>query len=374
MPLPRVDREPSYKRPVQRGAIEKLIASIYPGAKLRRVSRFGVDEHGEDEATEKGIGYGEPVRIVGVDGEGAPLDLVFHTASADVFGHDRRSDRAAEMLLAFDTFPLVARQARAVDVGAIASDDSFRSLRNCGEFYLISEYQPGRLYADDLREIAHRGSLLDRDVRRTEVLADYLAELHCEKAGTDIEYTRAIRDLVGDGEGIFGIVDGYPPTCGEDLLDRVRGIERSCVGWRWRLRGRHDRCRRTHGDFHPFNLLFDDDRLAVLDAARGCVGDPADDAACIAVNFVFFAIDAPSTWKSAFESMWMDFWNRYLEGTGDSEVLDAAPPFLAWRLLVLANPQWYPALSDEQRGKLLSLAEAALSAGRLDLDMPGALF
>ena len=56
------------------------------------------------------------------------------------------------------------------------------------------------------------------------------------------------------------------------------------------------------------------------------------------------------------------------------QVLEVAPPFLAWRLLVLANPQWYPGLSTEQRGRLLTLAETALDSGRLDLDMPGALF
>ena len=44
---------------------------------------------------------------VGVDIDGSineAIELVFHTASPNDFGHDRRSDRAQEMLLAFDTF------------------------------------------------------------------------------------------------------------------------------------------------------------------------------------------------------------------------------------------------------------------------------
>ena len=273
-----------YKGDVQRQAIKELIMTLYPGAVIERVCRFGVDEHGEEEATEKGVGYGEPVRVVGKDVAGGVLDLVVHTASSDVFGHDRRSDRAAEMLLAFDTFPAIPCQARAVDVGAIAKDHSFRSLRDCGEFYLITEYNPGRIYADDLRDIAHRKQLVPEDRVRTEVLADYLVRLHQERVGSKVQYVRAIRDLVGDGEGIFGIADGYPEDCSAELLARVHEIERACVEWRWKLRGRHDRCRRTHGDFHPFNLLFDGNELSVLDAARGGVGDPADDAVCIAVN------------------------------------------------------------------------------------------
>src|SRR3989304_2907834 len=33
-------------------------------------------------------------------------------------------------------------------------------------------------------------------------------------------------------------------------------IERRCVTWRWRLKGRTDRLRQVHGDYHPFNILF----------------------------------------------------------------------------------------------------------------------
>lgn len=359
---------------MQRAAIHELMASLYPGSTIEHICPFGVDVHGEHEATEKGIGYGKPVRVIGRDGKGRSLDLVVHTAASDVFGHDRRSDRAAEMLLAYDTFPAIPNQARAVDVGAIAADHSFRSLRDCGEFYLVTEYRAGHIYAEDLRGLAHEPATA-RDRLRVDILADYLIALHREPAGTAVQYGRSIRDLVGAGEGIFGIVDGYPEDCSAELMARIRDIERACVDWRWRMRGREVRCRRIHGDFHPFNLLFDEeDRLSVLDAARGCYGDPADDAVCIAVNFVFFALGTADAWARTFASLWEQFWKRYLEGTGNRELLEVAPPFLAWRLLVLANPRWYPALADEQRFRLVSLAEAALASGRLDLDMPEALF
>jgi len=366
----------SYKGIVQRAAIHELMASLYPGAIIERICPFGVDVHGEHEheATEKGIGYGKPVRVVGRDQAGKPLDLVVHTAASDIFGHDRRADRAAEMLLAFDTFSAIPRQARAVDVGAITKEHAFRSLRDCDEFYLVTEYREGRIYAEDLRRLAHQRAEA-RDQRRVDVLADYLSALHREVAGTQVEYVRSIRDLIGSGEGIFGIADGYPEGTSAQLMARVREIECACVDWRWRLRGRHPRCRRIHGDFHPFNLLFDDrDELAVLDAARGCLGDPADDAVCIAVNFVFFAMGSAEAWSRTFEPLWKRFWSRYLDATKDAALLEVAPPFLAWRVLVLANPRWYPALGDEQRLRLLSLAETALREGHLDLDMPGALF
>lgn len=80
------------------------------------------------------------------------------------------------------------------------------------------------------------------DLERLTQLARYLGELHApiRHADAAVRYRRAIRDLVGSGEGIFGIVDAYP----DDLLDdRVRRIEAACTTWRQKLRGRHHRAR-----------------------------------------------------------------------------------------------------------------------------------
>jgi hypothetical protein len=47
-------------------------------------------------------------------------------------------------------------------------------------------------------------------------------------------------------------------------------------------------------------------------------------------------------------------------------MLEAAPPYLAWRILVLVNPLWYPKVREEARLTLLDLAERALENGRFD--------
>jgi aminoglycoside phosphotransferase (APT) family kinase protein len=276
------------------------------------------------------------------------------------------------MLLAYDTFAAIPHHADALDVGAVADDHRFVSLRGCGEFYLVSRYCDGAPYAEDLRAIAHSGEASERDIERARALADYLADLHAEPVDNPIGYRRAIRDLIGHGEGIFGIVDGYPDDTEPQLLERIRDIERRAAEWRWKLRGRERRCRRTHGDFHPFNVLFTPaGEIALLDAARGCLGDPADDVVCMAINYPFFAIASPGSWAGAFEKLWTSYWDRYLQRAGDRELLEVGPPFMAWRLLVVANPRWYPAMGDEQRGKLLAVAEAALDRGEVPLDLEG---
>lgn len=353
-------------------ALQELVQGLFPGARVQRVARLGEEQAGD--ITEKGAGYGVPLRLTIEDAAGRSRDLVWHTASANAFGHDRRSDRAQEMLLAFDTFGRVPGQVRAVDVGAVTRDGRLISLGQSDELYLITEYAPGTLYAGDLRRMAHDKARQAGDEQRCDLLADYLAALHRRPLPADVDrgvaYTRAIRDLVGHGEGIFGIVDGYPDDVPGAPPARLRALEERCLDWRWRLRGRDRRLAITHGDFHPFNILFDGDRLILLDASRGCLGDPADDVACLAINYVFFGLPGQAedraAWEQALGPLWHRFWQRYLAQSGDDEVLEVAPPFLAWRALVLANPVWYPALPAGCRGKLLDLAEQALAAGRLE--------
>jgi hypothetical protein len=180
-------------------------------------------------------------------------------------------------------------------------------------------------------------------------------------------YTRAVRDLIGSGEGIFGMIDGYGADVPAAPPERLRRIEAACARWRWKLREHEPRLARIHGDFHPFNIVFKDDtELALLDASRGAMGDPADDLTALAINYVFFALDVPGAWRRGLGALWHRLWTRYTRATNDFEALDVAAPWLAWRALVVANPVWYPKLSVDARDRLLGWIERTLAADRLD--------
>ncbi|MDI3281948.1 aminoglycoside phosphotransferase family protein [Polyangium sp. 15x6] len=355
--------------------IHELVAGVMPGAAVLRVSRLGPDEDDDGGATGKAIGYGVPLRIRVRRPDGAESDLCLHTAGPDEFGHDRRADRAANMLLAFDTFPKIPRHVRALDVGAVLDDGRLASLRRSGEFYLVTEYVEGHVYADDLRRIARERALSDRDVARCEALARLCAEVHAVRKDGPATYRRAIRDLLGHGEGIFGLVDGYPDGVPMAPPERLFEIEKRCLSWRWKLKGRGERLRRTHGDFHPFNVLFDragEPRL--LDTSRGSAGDPADDVTCLSINYLFFALEAPGSWHGAFRTLWRTFFRTYLDVTGDRELFSVAAPFLAWRALVLCNPRWYPSIHASTRDALLGFVERVLDAPWFDPDEAEGLF
>ncbi len=354
--------------------LNEHLARLFPGYRVERVDPLAPDTDATKDSTTKAIGYGLPVRITIADDHGNTRHLVWRVASSNELGHDRRADRAASTLLAFDDFATTPQHIKSVDVGAIGGNGELLSLRDAGELYLLTTYAEGTLYADDLRRIADAGVASDLDVARVDALARYLAALH-EPTDAPLRYRRAIRDLVGDGEGIFGIVDSYPTDVPGASPARLQAIEARCVDWRWRLRGHEGRLTRTHGDFHPFNVVFDrDTQLTCLDASRGTCGDPADDVTAMSINYLLFALDCPVAWRHGLGPLWHRFWRSYRAARPDPSLTAVAPPFFAWRALVVSNPRFYPRLSGPARGALLGLAEAALAATHFDPSWADELF
>jgi aminoglycoside phosphotransferase family enzyme len=153
--------------------------------------------------------------------------------------------------------------------------------------------------------------------------------------------------------------EGYGP-----ILEK---IEARCLEWRWRLKRRTHRLRQVHGDFHPWNILFRDGAdFTLLDRSRGEWGEAADDVTCLALNYLFFSLQRSARLEGDFERLWLRFWERYLERSGDREILEVAAPFFAFRGLVMASPVWYPGLDAGVRRKLLNFITNALDEERFD--------
>lgn len=354
-----------------RGLVAQL-ERLAPGAKLVAARVLGTGEVNDSGETTKAVGYGRPIRVL-LDRpsvEGGPverLDWVFHTAQPDDFGHDRRSDRAAEMLLAWDTFDRIPRHVRAIDVGLVRDDGGLVSLVGTGEAYFVSRWAEGTPYASDLRRIAQTGVATAEDLRRTGELARLLAAIHGAPGTHPGAYRRSIRDLVGSGEGIAGIADGFDPGTPGASRSRIEAIEQRCLGWRHRLLHGEARLRRTHGDFHPFNILFDDAGAPVLlDTSRGSEGDPADDVAALAINYLFFGVEHRATWPDGLGRLWTRFFDAYAELRSDPAMFEVIAPFFAWRGLVVASPRWYPNMTADDRDRILSFVERVLDAPRFD--------
>ena len=92
----------------------------------------------------------------------------------------------------------------------------------------------------------------------------------------------------------MGLTDSYPPLPRRIFpAALLEEIEHQCVRWRWKLKPLTHRLRQVHGDFHPWNILFQEGvEFGVLDRSRGEWGEPADDVTCLTLNYLFFSLQS----------------------------------------------------------------------------------
>jgi aminoglycoside phosphotransferase family enzyme len=252
-------------------------------------------------------------------------------------------------------------------VGAFTSQGSLISLGNAEEFFVVSEFAEGSEYAIDLNRILTTGKLSDRDLERARSLAKYLVRIHGKKMLAPHLYRRRIRELLGHGECIMGLIDNYPETNAVVEPEILQRIEEMCLKWRWKIRTFTDRLCQVHGDFHPWNILFrQNEDFTVLDRSRGEWGEPADDVSSMMINYLFLSLQTCGKLSGPFETLYQLFWKTYLEGTQDNQMKNVMQPFLAWRSLVLANPIWYPRLDPSVRITLFRFIDRILESNTFE--------
>ena len=285
------------------------------------------------------------------------------------FGHDHYSDRAQVLLLAQANYNEMPKHVKATDVVG-ETPDRLISVKEAMEFYIFMEDAKGEPYFRDLDAILERGYLVESDMERAKMLAYFLADIHNQRySGQDAQilYRRRIRDLIGHGECIMGIIDSYDSvdfTTDEELLSYAG----KCLGWWGRIRDRSERLCSVHGDYHPGNIRLHGDDFVLLDRSRGSWGEPADDVSCLGINYVHYAIKDCGTFDGPFAELFRLFLTSYLEKTKDDGFFEVAQPFFAFRVLVIANPKFYPDDATETKRKLLDFGHSVLETEKFDTE------
>jgi aminoglycoside phosphotransferase (APT) family kinase protein len=364
--------------PTPRQELERYLArALGPGLRLEAVRPLGAGPEAGDDP--KAFGYGVPLELVcTVDGVRQSFVLA-RTRPAQGFGHDYPADRAWQALFAHQAYNTFPRHARSLDVGVVRASGTLDSVADAVEFFQLVEKVEGTPYWRDLERLLAR-PLDELDRARAQALAHFLAEVHAVKRQEPTLYHRRIRELVAHGECLMGILDSYPEDFALLGPEVAEEIERAAVAWRWRLRPRVHRLSRTHGDFHPWNLLFREGTdFSVLDRSRGEWGEPADDVAALGINYLFYGLRRQAGragWALAepFPRLFEIFLTTYLDATKDAELLGVLPPFLAFRALVIAHPRWYPDLPAAVRSGLIHFARRLMTRPAFDLTQLDELF
>lgn len=370
---------------LDREALEHYLQRRHGAAiQIESMQQLGGEASGE--AALKQFGYGRPVLVSYRVGDGRHQE-VFHTIRRNAFGRERDDDRVAAIWLDYKTFNELPRHVPAVDVAGATEGGELASLSGVEEMVLVTTYRPGQVYAEDLIRMRDEGNAGETDEQRVEALARYLAQIHKrqyeeeaphEEAPHHMEtleerrgalWRRRLRDLIGHGEGIMGLTDSYPLPLPYTSVEELRSVEEAANRWRWRLKLMSDRLRQVHGDFHPFNIIFDDEgAFYVLDRSRGAWGEPADDVSCLTINYLFFSLQRSGRLAAPFGALHRRFWETYLAARPDEEMLGVIQPWFAWRALVLASPIWYPTISENARRKLLAFARRVVDEERYDYE------
>ena len=346
-----------------RVAVTRYLENVFgAGVKVRSLRPLESADNRPDDP--KGFGYGVPFEIECTVGGVARSLVMSRTRPARGFGHDYPADRAWQAIYGHDAYNTFPRHARSLDVGILRQSGELGSVADVTEFFQLVEKVEGTLYWRDLERLLD-APLQELDLARAEALARFLAAAHAVKHDEPTLYQRRIRELVGHGECLMGILDSYPHPYPLLMPDVCEEIERAAIAARWRLRSRSHRLSRAHGDFHPWNLLFREGTdFSVLDRSRGIWGEPADDIAALGINYLFYGLRARVA--EPFRFLFCAFLEAYLRESHDGEMLEVLPPFLAFRALVIAHPLWYPELSDPLRLALIHFARRMMVDARFD--------
>ncbi len=340
-------------------SIRRYLQKRYGKVSDIKCIRLGAGVHGE--------GYRVSFRSNAFKGE---MNLVLKTLSPQNFGHDYMADRASVNLLAKDSYSKLPGHVRCVDVMAYNEKDLY-SVKGSKEFYVLMQEAKGHEYFGDLKDILSRGDLNERDIKRAKALADYLINIHSTKYKGDNAkslYRRKIRDTVGHGECLMGVLDTYEDWPFIKRKDMVEIVSKSISHWD-RLKDNMDRLCQVHGDFHPGNIWFDeDDNIVLLDRSRGIWGEPADDLFCLLVNYLFYSILHTGDFSGPFRELFELVHSRYIGMTWDNNINLAGPLFLAFRIPVLTNPHFYPHVDDTTRTKLIGFAKNVLDDQEFSID------
>jgi hypothetical protein len=327
-------------------ALKTYLKEEFPGALGIEISKLGEGV--------QGAGF-----LIEVKTEAGMKTYVVKGLFPHGLGHDYPSDRAGVFLLDLDEFRNLPDHVGALDVLAEKQDGSLISIGGGKEYYLLMEKAEGRHYFHDLSNMSGADRLDTSDIEKIRTMTSYLAGIHSVKNDSRPLYWRKIRETIGHGECLMGVFDTYP----EGTLEygEMAEIEKKCVDWRERLKSKFRRLCQIHGDFHPGNIWFrNNKRFILLDRSRGPWGDAADDVTALTINYIFFSVNNFGSLEGPYLESLRLFYDDYIKLTGDDEIFEVLAPFYAFRGAVVANPAFYPEVSPENRRRLFRFIHGVL--------------
>ena len=324
-------------------SIEKYLQTKYEG----KISNINIKKLGSGVL---GTGYSLKFKINNKD-----KILVLKSLFTGNLGMDHYSDRGASLLDAHDNYNKMENHVKSEDVIAQNDDNSLTSMGNAKEFYILMEEAKGIDLFKDFDKIKETKQLTEEIKDKIIKISNFLVELHKNKHNSISLYRRKIRDTIGSGGSLIGILDMHPDLAFNQFEKKWMKIVKNSIMY-WHLsRNMHHRLCEIHADYHPGNLWFENNNLTILDRARGRFGEPADDITAFIINPIMYSLITNGRFEGPFKEMFDIFWNNYFKQTKDKEMRKIIAPYLAFRVAVVTNPIFYndESLGGKERAKFI---------------------
>lgn len=319
-------------------------------------------------------------RVKLVDQASRESSVVIREACAGPFGFEYPEDLARQAMFCFRAFNHVAGHAEAYGVGVRTENDEVLSLNDARHFYVVEEFVEGENYGAHLTSLHDQKYVdLKMERKRAAKIAEYLALVHkrddleISHVEKDQYYKRALRDILGSGEGLMGVVDSFPNRFRKRHGHVLEEIESRCLELVQRHRDKKHRLSRVHGDFHPGNILIEEGNgvkesceIKTIDKSRVDLNDAANDVGALIMNYLVLDLH-----RSQFDDMIglelaRTFLRGYLEKTRDYEILEMLPLFVAMRSAAAVSPVFYPGIAMEVCSEAFTLALKIVQQDRFD--------
>lgn len=315
--------------------IEKYLKEKYKG----KISNIEIKKLGSGVL---GTGYSLKFKL-----NGKNKTLVLKSLFTENLGMDHYSDRAASLLDAHDNYNKMKDHVKSEDVLAHNENNSLTSIGKAKEFYILMEEAKGEDLFKDFEKIKETKQLTEETKEKIKKISDFLVELHKNKHESIPLYRRKIRDTLGSGGSLIGLLDMHPDPAFKQFEEKWIQIVKLSINFWKRSRNMHNRLCEIHADYHPGNLWFENQKLTILDRSRGRFGEPADDITAFAINPIMYSLMTNGNFEGPFKEMFDIFWNNYFKQTNDKEMRKIMAPYIAFRVSVVTNPIFY---NDEALG------------------------
>jgi len=298
--------------------------------------------------------------------------VILRTLRPGSFSHDFVGDRAKVFILQNELADNMPKHVESIDVGAYTKKGKLISIGEAAEFFQIVEKAHGTPYMENLERIKKEKKLKKKDRVKALKLSNYLVSLHRKKYKGSKELLesmkkRHLRDAIGHGEMLMGVLDTYPPKQAWIKKGEVEDIICKAVLYAAKVKENKSPLCRMHGDFHPGNILFlKNGEFELLDASRFLFGYAADDVTTLAINYIWFALMERGKFDGPFKELFDIFWSNYLRKTKDRSVNILAPLFFAFRGAVVAHPIFYGDQSNVTRRKIFNFIRNILKSKKFD--------